>query len=157
MKTPPRVYRRTRGSRALAAGGSALFGALCVHTLLEPPASGALQGLLVCGGLLLLSLALVVINFGDRLEVVGEGVRFRNLWRERMGLGAPRLLRWEDMEEVRNLGRGGARLLSAPAFVVRSRAGRRYVFDSLERLEEIEALVRERLARPPGSLPRAAP
>lgn len=145
----PQVYRRTRGSRALAAGGAALFGALCLHTLLEPPEQGAARGLLVCGALLLVSLALVVGNFGDRIEVHEEGVRFRNVWRERLGLDRPRLLRWEEVEEVRDLRRAGmSQPLAGPAYLVRTRRGRRFVFDSIDGIEEIAALLRERAGPP---------
>lgn len=159
MTPVPRVYRRTRGSRALAVAGVALFGALCAHSLLDPPEHGAGRGLLVCGALLTLSLALVVGNFGDRIEVDGEGVRFRNAWREKVGLDRPRLLRWEEVEDVREMGRGPlSRTLRSPAYLVRARGGRRFVLDSIEGIEEIAALLGERAgAELSGPFPSGRP
>jgi hypothetical protein len=143
------VYRRTRASRAAAAAAAVLFGGVLLFHLLEAPAEGWGRGLIVSGALLAASLLLVVANFGDRIAVEPEGLRFSNLCRERLGLGGSRLLRWEDVEEVRDLRPPGApRLLSqGPAFVARTREGRRFVLDSLDGIEEIAALLQERAAR----------
>ena len=150
----PRAYRRTRGARAAALFGVLLFGGIFLFQAFAPPAAGAVRGLLVCGTLLALCGFLVAANFGDRIVVEEEGVRFRNLWRERLRLGSSRLLRWEDVEEIRELGGGAARPLPAgPAYIVRTRQGRRIVLDSIEGVEEIAALLGERLRVPrsPGS------
>jgi len=152
----PRAYRRTRGSRATAVFGVLLFGGIFLFQAIAPPAPGALRGFLICGALLALSALLALINFGDRIVVEEEGVRFRNVWRERLRLGGSRLLRWGDVQEVRQLGGGAARPLSSgPAYVVRTRAGRRYVLDSIEGVEEIAGLLGERAARP-GADPGAS-
>jgi len=142
----PRLYRRTRGSRLLAAAAAVLFGGLCLHALLDPPAHGAARGALVCGALLVLSLLLVVMNFGDRIEAGNTGIRFRNVWRERLGWGRTTEVRWEDVREIRDLRRArpGSPLAAGQAFLVRTRSGRRVVFDSIEGIQELEAVVRER-------------
>jgi hypothetical protein len=142
----PRVYRRTRGARLLAAAAAAL----AAHLLAEPTRPGTGRGLAACGALFILSGLLVVSNFGDRVEVGEEGVRVRNIWREKLGIGRPHLLRWEEVEEVHDL--------PAPlrAFVVRTRAGRRVVFDSIDGIEEVAEEFRRRLplsAPDPGGPP----
>jgi hypothetical protein len=139
----PRVY-----PRALAAAGAAAAAALAVHLVANPARPGTARGLAVCGALFLLSALLVVANFGDRVEVGEEGVRLRNAWREKIGIGRARLLRWEDVEEVRELPapRPGAGQAATRAFVVRTHAGRRMVFDSIDGIEEIAEEFRRRLA-----------
>ncbi|MEE9218335.1 MAG: hypothetical protein V3U98_04635 [Acidobacteriota bacterium] len=152
-----RTYRRTLGSRLLALAAALLFAGLCLQIMAWPPEEGAGRGLAVCGLLLLLSLVLVAQNFGDRIELNEGGVRFRNLWRERFGLGAGRFLRWDEVEDVREIRRDQrpALLQGGRAVLVLSRSGRRYVFDSIEGLEELAALLRERagLSAPSASQP----
>ena len=140
-----RIFRRTLGSRLLSAAAAALFSCLMALTLLQPPADGTLGGVLVCGLLLLLSLAAVAANFGDRIVVDAAGVRFRNLWREKLRIDRSRLMRWDEVAEVRELQSGGRTgILPAPGtLVVRTRSGRRYVIDSIEGIEEVAALLRQ--------------
>ncbi|MCZ6779941.1 MAG: hypothetical protein O7F16_13395 [Acidobacteria bacterium] len=140
-----RIFRRTLGARLLSAAAAALFSCLMALTILQPPADGMLGGALVCGLLLLLSLAAVAVNFGDRIVVDATGVRFRNLWRERLRIGGTRLLRWDEVEEVRELQRARrtGTLPGAGTLVVRTRSGRRYVIDSIEGIEEVAALLRQ--------------
>ncbi len=99
----------------------------------------------MCGLLLLLSLAAVAANFGDRIVVDATGVRFRNLWRERLRIDRSRLMRWDEVAEVRELQPGGHTgiLPAAGTLVVRTRSGRRYVIDSIEGIEEVAALLRQ--------------
>lgn len=139
-----RIFRRTLGSRLLSAAAAALFFCLMALTILRPPADGMLGGVLVCGLLLLLSLTAVAANFGDRIVVDATGVRFHNLWRERLRIDRSRLMRWDEVEEVRELQPGGRTgiLRGTSTLVVRTHSGRRYVIDSIEGIDEVAALLR---------------
>jgi hypothetical protein len=139
-----RVFRRTLGSRLLSVVAVVLFAGLTGITLLQSPAGGSFIGLAVCALLLLISLLVLAANFGDRIVVEESGVRLCNVWREKLRIGGGRLLRWEEVEEVRELqpGRRTGTLPSARTLVVRTRAGRRWVFDSIEGIEEVAALLR---------------
>lgn len=143
-----RIFRRTRGARALAVAGTAAAAILAAHLLSDPGRAGTGRGLTACGALFLLSGLLVVANFGDRVEVSEEGVRLRNLWRERLGVGRARFVRWEEVEDVRDLPalRPAGGHPASRAFVIRTRSGRRVVFDSLDGIEEIAQEFRRRIS-----------
>lgn len=145
-QSPARTFRRTLGSRLLSAAAVVLFAGLTGLTILQPPEGGMLLGLLVCGLLLLVSLLALTVNFGDRIVVDETGVRFRNVWRERLKIGRTQQLRWDEVEEVRELqpGRRTGTLPAARTLVVRTRSGRRFMFDSIEGIEEVSDLLRRR-------------
>jgi alkylated DNA nucleotide flippase Atl1 len=145
--TESRTYRRSLTTRLLGAAGAALFvgGAISYMTV-----SRFGPWLIVIGSLAILSLANLVTAYADRFTLGPEGIEYRNVLLQRLGV-RPRRIRWRDVAQVRAQerpprGRSG----SGPrAVFLIPRSGRRMVLDSLEDFDEALRTIRRCCADTP--------
>jgi hypothetical protein len=137
------IYRRTLGARLLAVVGAALFVSGAVSRMIL---SGFGVGLLVIGGLAILSLVNLVTAWGDRVILDDDGIEQRNVLLAAIGVG-PRRVAWVDIMGVGEPARMGAlrRDGSPRALLLVPRSGKRLMLDSLERFDDIVKEVRRRV------------
>ena len=145
----PRTFHRTGGTRLLGTACLLLFGAAAISVAAT---SGPTPGFFVLSGLGLLSLANALGAWADRYTLGAGGIEYRNALLALFG-ARPRLVRWDDVVQVREhrsirLGRLEPRA-SAVFLVLRS--GRRLVLDSLADFDAVLDTVRRHHAADRGA------
>ena len=146
VSAPGRIFRRSLSIRILSLL-TALFLSGAAVARLAAGEAGA--GFWIVALLAVLSLIGFIGAWGDRIRLDDEGVEVRNpLW-SLLGLPARRLA-WRDIVAVREHRRlrPGAGEAPVTALFLVPRTGRRLVLDSLERFEEVRAMVGGLSTRP---------
>ena len=143
-----RTYRRTTGTRILAAACLAI---LAGSTIATASRIGVSLSCFVLGALSLLAVMNAATAFGDRVTLDDRGIAIANAWLARLGRG-PRRVAWEDILSLREhhgLRPGGTD--HAPrAIFMEVKSGRRLVIDSLQDFDAVVRTVRDRLSTPPA-------
>jgi hypothetical protein len=137
-----RTYRRTAGTRILAALCLVLFVAATVSAA---SGAGATPGFFILLGLASIAALNVAAAFGDRITLDDCGIEVANPWLARTGRRARRVA-WDDVASIREHHglRPGGRDAAPRAIFLGVRAGRRLVLDSLEDFDEVIRTVRAR-------------
>ncbi len=147
-----RTYRRTAGTRILAAAGLAI---LTGSTIAAGSRTGVTLSFFVLAALSLIAAMNAATAFGDRVTLDDQGIAIANAWLARVGR-RPRRVAWEDilsLREHRGLRPGGADIAPRAIFL-EVRSGRRLVIDSLQDFDAVVRTVRDRLSTPPACRPR---
>ena len=136
-ETIDKTYRIAADARMISAGSAAvLAGALAL--LAAWPAGVPALSLVLVAAVFAVSAAANLSNFGDRIELSGEGIRQHNVLLAALGWKKETLLAWSDVAQV-------ARHRRRTLFVW-NRAGKKHVFDCVQNFEEFEEEVRRRSA-----------
>ena len=134
--------------RALSVG-SLLFLAVLEGYYLATGGAFLSTGGWVLGVLLLLSAAASLLNLGDRYRIDEEGIHYANPILSRLGLRVDREVLWAEVLSVRarrGLAHGSREAVPSALFLELS-AGRPFVIDSVEELEEVRQLISMHLGR----------
>jgi len=141
-------FRRSLGTRFLAI--------VCAPVLVSAAASyAASYGLTAWGaalaGMALLSLGNLVTAWGDRFVIGEAGIEYRNAILAFFGR-KPRQIGWDDVVALREHHRlrAGRPEERPTALFLTLRSGRRMVLDSLENLDQVITMIRDRCGRNPG-------